>query len=83
MTKATALNTMNVADLQAAVAAGTVSKADAAAELTRRIDKRAAAGKHPMPFVIAARDAMLVADTKPAKRTRKPVAQQIADAVAA
>lgn len=85
MTKATApaLNTLTVADIKAAVEAGTVSKADAAAELTRRIDKRAAAGKHPMPFVIEARDAMLAeTPAKPVKRTRKAVAQQIAEATA-
>lgn len=56
---AVALTALKLDGIQAAVAAKQCTKAEAAAELTRRIDQRAAAGKHPMPFVVAARDALL------------------------
>lgn len=52
---------LKVADIQRFVDDGSVTKADAAAELTRRITQRAMAGKHPMPFVIAARDELVAA----------------------
>jgi hypothetical protein len=49
------------AHILAAVAVKQVSKADAVAELSRRIEQRAAAGKHPMVFVVAARDELVAA----------------------
>lgn len=52
------LTTLKLDGIQAAVAAKQCTAVEAAAELTRRIDQRAAADKHPMPFVIAARDAL-------------------------
>lgn len=55
------LTTLKLDGIQAAVAAKQCTKAQGAAELTRRIDQREAAGKHPMPFVISARDAMVAA----------------------
>ena len=50
------MTNLSIADIKDQLASKAVSKADAIAELTRRIDKRAAAGKHPMPFVVALRD---------------------------
>jgi hypothetical protein len=59
-TKATAevinLNALNVQGIKDAVKARALKKADALAELNRRIAKREAAGKYPMPFVIEYRD---------------------------
>jgi hypothetical protein len=72
---AVALTSLKLDAIQAAVAAKECTKADAAAELTRRIDQRAAAGKHPMPFVIAARDALLVTKA-PVRRVRAVEAAQ-------
>ena len=60
-TPATAITGLKVAEMLAAIAAGSVDKTAAAAELTRRIDQRAAAGKHPMAFVIAARNELVAA----------------------
>ena len=55
------LTTLKVAEIVALVLDGKAYAGAAAAELTRRIDQRAAAGKHPMPFVITARDDLLQA----------------------
>lgn len=44
-----------------AMEAEEITSEEACEELTRRIDKRAAAGKHPMVHVVAARDALLEA----------------------
>jgi len=49
-----------LAQIMAAVETEELSIEDAAAELTRRIDKRAAAGKYPMEHVVVARDELLV-----------------------
>lgn len=53
------MNALNLSAILAAVATGEITRTDAAAELSRRIDKRAAAGKHPMVHVVAARDALV------------------------
>ena len=45
-----------LAELNAAVEAEEVTLEEAVEELTRRIDKREAAGKHPMVHVVARRD---------------------------
>jgi hypothetical protein len=45
-----------VQGIKDAVKARALKKADALAELNRRIAKREAAGKYPMPFVIEYRD---------------------------
>jgi Asp-tRNA(Asn)/Glu-tRNA(Gln) amidotransferase A subunit family amidase len=45
-----------LAAILAAVEAGEIETNDAVEELNRRIEKRAAAGKHPMVHVVAARD---------------------------
>ena len=55
------LTALKVAEIVALVLDDKVYAGAAAAELTRRIDQRAAAGKHPMPFVITARDDLLQA----------------------
>lgn len=52
---------LKVADILASIDAGQLTKDAAAAELTRRITNRAAAGKHPMVHVVAARDALVAA----------------------
>jgi hypothetical protein len=57
----TSITGLKVAELLDAVKAKAFTKQAAAAELTRRIEQRAAAGKHPMPFVIAARDELVAA----------------------
>lgn len=58
-----------VADIMAGIQAGTITRDAGVAELTRRINNRAAAGKHPMPFVIEARDNLLA--TPAPRRTRR------------
>jgi len=50
------LSTLKASEITDMLSAKAISKADAIAELTRRIDKRAAAGKHPMPHIVALRD---------------------------
>jgi hypothetical protein len=50
------LTGMNVQGIKDAIKAKKVKKADALAELNRRIAKREADGKYPMPFVIEYRD---------------------------
>lgn len=48
-----------LAAILAALEAAEIDANEAKAELNRRIDKRAAAGKHPMVHVVAARDALV------------------------
>ena len=51
-----------LAQIMAAVEADELSSEDAVTELTRRIDKRAAAGKYPMEHVVAAREMLMDAE---------------------
>ena len=48
-----------LAQIMAAVEADELTAEDAVTELTRRIDKRAAAGHFPMEHVVAARDTLM------------------------
>lgn len=53
-----ALVNLNLAALLAAIEAGEIETQDGIDELQRRVDKRAAAGKHPMLFVVEALEAL-------------------------
>lgn len=48
-----------LAEIVEAIDADELAISDALAELERRIDKRAAAGKHPMVHVVAKRNELL------------------------